>query len=309
MNARSAHTTASGPSRRAVATGLAWSVPAVAMVSAAPSFAASLRKDPGINGWVLNSPTNHGGCRYSLEVNSAPSRGGATPDGAPWGLYLYDVQPGAVITNPQITYWIIGNQTANWDNITPGHGRCCGNASRGTPQTKSDGLLYPPYTWTYSNSPSCALNPANVDGNGRLDVINRRASGSTDQYELSDSGTLRFVRRYGVPAKWYQNIELVPDVNGDGRDDLRGVSSGGRMRTWTSTGTGWTMTTKTSTGWDRYRTVAVPGDAGGADNKQGDIVAVRPDGDSLLYFAGKGGSHTNYPRDITPSMDVLPIVF
>ena len=148
-----------------------------------------------------------------------------------------------------------------------------------------------------------------VDGNGRLDVINRRASGSTDQYELSDSGTLRFVRRYGVPAKWYQNIELVPDVNGDGRDDLRGVSSGGRMRTWTSTGTGWTMTTKTSTGWDRYRTVAVPGDAGGADNKQGDIVAVRPDGDSLLYFAGKGGSHTNYPRDITPSMDVLPIVF
>ena len=83
MTARSASTPASGPSRRAVATGLAWSVPAVAMVSAAPSFAASLRKDPGINGWVLNTTRDLGGCRYSLEVNSAPSRGGATPDGAP----------------------------------------------------------------------------------------------------------------------------------------------------------------------------------------------------------------------------------
>ena len=50
MNSHSASTPASGPNRRAVATGLAWSVPAVAMVSAAPSFAVSLRKDPGING-------------------------------------------------------------------------------------------------------------------------------------------------------------------------------------------------------------------------------------------------------------------
>ena len=95
MTARSASTPAPGPGRRAVATGLAWSVPAVAMVSAAPSFAASLRKDPGINGWVLNTTRDLGGCRYSLEVNSAPSRGGATPDGAPWGLYLYDVSKDA----------------------------------------------------------------------------------------------------------------------------------------------------------------------------------------------------------------------
>ena len=227
MNAHSASTTESGPSRRAVATGLAWSVPAVAMVSAAPSFAISLRKDPGINGWVLNTTTNHGGCRYSLEVNSAPSRGGATPDGAPWGLYLYDVQPRAVITNPQITYWIIGNQTASWTNLT-GHGSCWGNASRGTPQTKSDGLLYTPYTWTYSNSPSCALNPANVDGNGRLWLQHFRSRASFTQ--PSD--------RCNDVTYWTQR-RITIDPYGDGnpqvltferRNGTRGPYSGSQAR-------------------------------------------------------------------------------
>ena len=157
----------SSTTRRTVVKGAAWAVPTISVGTLAPRLAASLRIDPGINGWVLNSPRSQGGCSYTLEVNSNPSNAGSTPDGAPWGLYLYDVQPRAVITNPQITYWIIGNQTASWTNLT-GHGSCWGNASRGTPQTKSDGLEYTPYTWTYSNSPSCALNPANVDRNGRL---------------------------------------------------------------------------------------------------------------------------------------------
>ena len=88
------------------------------MVSAAPSFAASLRKDPGINGWVLNTTTNHGGCRYSLEVNSAPTRGGATPDGAPWGLYLYDVSKDASYSGAKLVYWVRGTHTATQNPIT-----------------------------------------------------------------------------------------------------------------------------------------------------------------------------------------------
>ena len=170
----------SSTTRRTVVKGAAWAVPTISVGTLAPRLAASLRIDPGINGWVRNSPESLGGCSYRLEVNSNPSNAGSTPDGAPWGLYLYDVQPGAVITNPQITYWIIGNQTASWTNLT-GHGSCWGNASRGTPQTKSDGLLYTPYTWTYSNSASCALNPANVDGNGRLWLQHFRSRASFTQ--------------------------------------------------------------------------------------------------------------------------------
>ena len=168
MNARSAHTPASGPSRRAVATGLAWSVPAVAMVSAAPSFAASLRKDPGINGWVLNTTTNHGGCRYSLEVNSAPTRGGATPDGAPWGLYLYDVSKDASYSGAKLVYWVRGTHTATQNPITwqaaAGHSSLWSGPVLGAPQVKADGFVYTPYTWTYTGT----IDPANVASDGRL---------------------------------------------------------------------------------------------------------------------------------------------
>ena len=168
MTARSASTPASGPSRRAVATGLAWSVPAVAMVSAAPSFAASLRKDPGINGWVLNTTRDLGGCRYSLEVNSAPSRGGATPDGAPWGLYLYDVSKDASYSGAKLVYWVRGTHTATRNPITwqaaTGHSTKWSGPVRGAAQTKADGFVYTPYTWTYTGT----IDPADVRSDGRL---------------------------------------------------------------------------------------------------------------------------------------------
>lgn len=169
MNAHSVSTTASGPSRRAVATGLAWSVPAVAMVSAAPSFAISLRKDPGINGWVQNTPGDVAGfCRYSLEVNSAPSNPGTTPDGAPFGLYLYDVSQDASYSNAKLVYWVRGTHTATRNPITweaaEGHSSLWSGPELGAAQTKDDGAVYTPYTWTYTGT----IDPANVKDDGRL---------------------------------------------------------------------------------------------------------------------------------------------
>ena len=147
--------------RRTVAKGMAWAAPVVALASAAPPAAASLRKDPGINGWVLNSPTSQGNCNYTLEVNSTLSGNG--PDGAPYGLYLYDVQSTAVISNAVLTYWIIGNQTATWATNS-GHSPCWSSPVRGTPATKADGLVYTPYVFTYS----CSIDPAKVSSDGRL---------------------------------------------------------------------------------------------------------------------------------------------
>ena len=218
----------SSTTRRTVVKGAAWAVPTISVGTLAPRLAASLRIVPGINGWVSNSPESLGNCSHRLEVNSNPSNAGSTPDGAPFGLYLYNVQPGAVITNPQITYWIIGNQTAaSWTNLA-GHGSCWGNASRGTPQTKSDGLLYTPYTWTYSNSPSCALNPANVDGNGRLWLQHFRSRASFTQ--PSD--------RCNDVTYWTQR-RITIDPYGDGnpqvltferRNGTRGPYSGSQAR-------------------------------------------------------------------------------
>lgn len=154
-------TSESSVNRRTLAKGMAWAAPVVALASAAPATAASYRIDPGINGWVLNSPTSLGSCKYTLEVDSTLSGNG--PDGAPYGLYLYNVQSTAVISNAVLTYWIIGNQTATWVKNS-GHSRCWSNAVRGTPATKADGLVYTPYVFTYT----CPINPASVSADGRL---------------------------------------------------------------------------------------------------------------------------------------------
>lgn len=153
-------------SRRTLAAGAAWAIPAVAVVGSAPAHAASLRKDPGINGWVRNTPNSLGRCGWSLEVDSTVTRG-ATPDGAPWGLYIYDVEDGNTFTQARLVYWIIGNQTASWSTLS-GHSTCWNGPVRGEPTTKADGLVYTPYTWTYKCNINAADRREDADGLERL---------------------------------------------------------------------------------------------------------------------------------------------
>lgn len=166
------------PSRRTIAKGAAWAVPAVAVAAATPAMAASLRKDPGINGWVMNSPESDGSCfwgtrEYRLEVSSIQS--GSGPDGAPFGLYLYDTEPANVISNASITYWILGDHSASsgsdtyitWSTLS-GHSTCWYYQGRVGTEVKPDGLIYTGYRWTYN----CAIDPTNItvgsDGIGRV---------------------------------------------------------------------------------------------------------------------------------------------
>lgn len=153
-----------GPiNRRTVAKGMAWSVPAVTVAGTAPVMASSLRKDPGINGWVRNTTTPQGGCAYTLRVDSNPNNPSATPDGAPFGLYVYDSESTDIFSNISLVYWIIGNQNASW-STNGGHSACWNAPVRGTPSTKADGFTYTPYTFTYN----CPLLAADVSGDGRL---------------------------------------------------------------------------------------------------------------------------------------------
>ncbi|MBW8172258.1 hypothetical protein K0651_04240 [Ornithinimicrobium sp. Arc0846-15] len=156
------------PTRRTIAHGLAWSVPVVTIAGTAPAIAASTRKDPGINGWVLNTRTSLGSCQHSLRVNSSPTTTITTPDSAPFGLYVYDVHPENTFSNIRLVYWIIGNQTATW---APGtnHSSCWSSPVRGTPTMQPDSLLYTPYTFTYT-CPLLAsqISPPDSDGVARL---------------------------------------------------------------------------------------------------------------------------------------------
>lgn len=161
-------TLTTGISRRTVTKGIAWAAPAVAIAGAAPAYATSLRKDPGINGWVLNTARSRLFCRYDLEVDS--TRSGNGPDGAPYGLYLYDIEDdNASVTNAKLTYWIIGEQRegATWQTLS-GHSNCWSGPVKGTPATKADGLVYTPYTWTYTCPIDASERSIGSDGIERL---------------------------------------------------------------------------------------------------------------------------------------------
>ena len=161
-------TLTTGISRRTVTKGIAWAAPAVAIAGAAPAYASSLRKDPGINGWVLNSRTGGWGCRYNLEVNSyRPGRTG--DDGAPFGLYVYDIEDdNASITGGVLTYWILNSQSnveisngayhsSNWQYV----------GSVGT-EVKPDGMTYTGYQWRYTGTIDASQRPTEPDGIPRV---------------------------------------------------------------------------------------------------------------------------------------------
>ncbi len=114
-----------------------------------------------------------------------------------------------------------------------------------------------------------------VDGNGSLDVVTRSVGGGATLHSISDSGRLTTVRTMGKPFVWYPTILATTDLDGDGRGDIRGVATGGRMRAWRSTGTTWSQLSGTTLGWDRYSVVASPGDVNGSSTGQADVIGWR----------------------------------
>lgn len=144
-------------SRRSALRAAAWTVPAVSIAAAAPAFATSTnpRKDPGINGWVqVSYGTSYG---FNATFDSDPAGNDpATPDGAPFGLYLYDTISSDLFSAGAITLWFrgkvgswvegSGSNTANGG----GHGNKWSNPVYVGTETKPDGLKYYGYRFDYS---------------------------------------------------------------------------------------------------------------------------------------------------------------
>lgn len=107
--------------RRTLVRGAAWSTPVILAVSAAPAFATSLRKDPGINGWLQVGTSDRGRTSYDLTFDSTLNQSG--PDGAPFGLYTYDPnRNGNTITdtysNASITLWLRTDRATFPESLT-----------------------------------------------------------------------------------------------------------------------------------------------------------------------------------------------
>lgn len=159
-------------SRRSALRAAAWTVPAVSIAAAAPAFATSTtpRKDPGINGWVQVSYGTSKG--FDATFDSDPAGiDPATPDGAPFGLYLYDTQPGDLFSAASITLWFrakVNSWTYGSRSPVPnggGHGDgwnrwetgWFGVNTRVAPtyvgaETKPDGFKYHGYRFDYTGT-------------------------------------------------------------------------------------------------------------------------------------------------------------
>lgn len=183
--------------RRTVAKAALWAAPTVIVSASAPALAASLRKDPGINGWVSNHP-DAGSCRTSSSSLSVTSRGsGTTPDGAPFGLYLYDTADVTAVTSASLTYWILGvHATSGLTSISwtrgSGMSQCWSNPVRVAPTQKPDGLTYTGYRWTYT----CTINPrettVGTDGIKRVMLGDFETSTNRFQQPSDSCGKLNF---------------------------------------------------------------------------------------------------------------------
>lgn len=183
--------------RRSLLRGTAWAAPTAIVSVAAPAVAASLRKDPGINGWVRNiySVGSCGNTNSSIEVTSIAT--GSTPDGAPFGLYLYDTEDVDTVDAAQLTYWVLGDHPAtgtgsiSWSTLR-GHSSCWVGPTRMTPETKPDGLTYTGYRWTYN----CTIDPHNItngtDGVARAFLGNFHVTTGSFRQPKGSCGKLNF---------------------------------------------------------------------------------------------------------------------
>lgn len=211
--------------RRNVAKGMAWSVPALAVSVPAPAAAASLRKDPGINGWVLNSPRSRGLCSYDLTVSSRETQ--STPDGAPFGLYIYDVEDPNTFSDARMVYWIIGNQNATVSALN-GHSNCWQYAGRGAPQAKADGLTYTPYTFNYTCPITSTDRVLDSDGVERLYLEHFRVQFSFTQPWDHCNDVTYWTQRFITIDRDGPTGPEAPEVHTfERRNGTRGTHSGG----------------------------------------------------------------------------------
>lgn len=211
------------------------------MAVTAPALAVSLRKDPGINGWV-NNIYQVGSCGWQnsrITVSSISDRVG--PDGAPFGLYLYDAEDVETVANAQLTYWVLGNHSASgstaitWTSRN-GHSSCWQYQGRVGTATKPDGLTYTGYRWTYT----CPINPADIAPDGRLYLGNfhvqtnsfQQPSGYCNQLTFwtersidIDGENHTFQRRAGTSGAYPQSraasVHGAPEAS-DGGGDSQG---------------------------------------------------------------------------------------
>ncbi len=133
---------------------------------------------------------------------------------------------------------------------------------------------------------------ADVDGDGRADLLGRTSSGALLLYRGAGAGPLSPGRRVGTSGWAGFALMAAGDVNGDGRADLVLTKSSGTLWYYPNTGdpsrpyAGGTVIG--ASGWAGFRTLAV-GDVTG--DGRADLVLTKADGSLWIYRNTGNATH------------------
>lgn len=110
----------SGVSRRTLAKGAAWTVPAAAVVAVAPSVAASPIPPRGLNGWVVLRRNCSQNPNFRIDGFGNFTGGGANDR----GIWTFVDDPNATITNAEIVFFFnrsglsfTNGSQSGWSNL------------------------------------------------------------------------------------------------------------------------------------------------------------------------------------------------
>ncbi|MFF1632896.1 GH25 family lysozyme [Leifsonia sp. NPDC058248] len=143
--------------------------------------------------------------------------------------------------------------------------------------------------WNVYNA---VLGAGDFNGDGKADLLGRRADGSLWYYagtgvaNATNEGYLRAVQ-LGGGWQAYDRIIAAGDANGDGKRDILARKPDGSLVFFAGTGKpgatspGYAPGTQIGQGWSKFQTIVAGQDANG--DRIPDLVGIRADGSALLY--------------------------
>lgn len=160
-----------GVSRRTLAKGAAWTVPAAAVVAAAPAYAVSQVPPYALQGWLQIYRECEDGSS-SLLYDSAPGPG-AGPDGDPYGLYIKNALPEATASGAVLTITVGNGTVTDVETLTGNQGWTVTRSGNTTTATYTGGCTWRPQLGTDPGAGSLWAN-----GRLRLRIYADRSCGS-----------------------------------------------------------------------------------------------------------------------------------
>ena len=140
------------------------------------------------------------------------------------------------------------------------------------------------------------LSPGDFNGDGRPDLLTRRADGTLWFHAGTGSGGFSSPRQIGSGWQVFNALVAAGDYNGDGRADIVARHVDGDLYFYAGTGTvsaaseGYRPAVVIGRGgWGEFRHLVGIGDSNG--DGRPDILAVRPNGSAVVYRSTGTGAH------------------